>query len=256
MAIKPELLQQDVTAADTDIVMKTDTAGVTKTITAGNFFTWLWNKIKGSTKSALDTADPTAPVNTNAVNGALTNLTSILRIAINSDTELENWFKDNPYRQALLYLHYDSTILGLSAGEFLIYGSRDAGIVKGEYTETYGRSVKYFIELQMNPFALRTKEQIAVLSNLSSLFILDIKANTWTNHDLFYMLQNIIIPGTGVDNYTVNIMATVNGIPCNRLHVANGIQEFWTPETQVIKQYSYNDMSVCTDNIKIVACRL
>lgn len=73
MTVKPEQLQQDTTAADSDLVMKTNSAGVTKTINAGNFFTWLWGKIKAATKSSADTSDPTAPINTNALNGALTN---------------------------------------------------------------------------------------------------------------------------------------------------------------------------------------
>lgn len=36
-----------------------------------HIFTWLWSKIKSSTKSVLDTEDNTAPVNTSAVKTAL-----------------------------------------------------------------------------------------------------------------------------------------------------------------------------------------
>lgn len=93
-------------------------------------------------------------------------------------------------------------------------------------------------------------------SELYPLFILTVNPNQISNATLFYTLQAVIIQGTGVEVYTVEIMAYVNGVFCNRLHVANGIQEFWTPETQVIKQYSFNDNSACTDKINIVACRI
>lgn len=99
-------------------------------------------------------------------------------------------------------------------------------------------------------------ERVVTNSDLEPLFSLKVVKNTITYNNLFYRLQQIIIQGTGVDTYTVEIQAFVDGVFCNRLHVGGGVQEFWTPETNVVIQYGYNDESLCPHNINIVACKI
>lgn len=107
MAVKPEDLDEDTSPNDNDIVMKTNSNHATRTIKFSNIWSWIWTKVYNkiissevtlhaideakpyqpvdstavinSAISALDTSNP-APVNSTAVNGALTDYAQKKRI--------------------------------------------------------------------------------------------------------------------------------------------------------------------------------
>lgn len=72
MAVKTEKGSEvkDFTAdpQDSDKILGYTTKEGTRWWSLSRFWNWLWSKIKSNTKSTLDTSDPTAPVNTSAVN--------------------------------------------------------------------------------------------------------------------------------------------------------------------------------------------
>lgn len=103
---------------------------------------------------------------------------SIRRVNITSDEELFWWLSNKPYRQFLFYFQYESPVLGLTQGEFECYCSRDAGIYKGVYTETYSREKRYYIEFALvGGLQLRTKEELATGLIKSKVYYTDGTSN-------------------------------------------------------------------------------
>ena len=197
MAIKPELLQKDTTAADSDLIMKTDSSNVTKTITAGNFFTWLWSKIKGSTKSTLDPADPTAPVNTSAVNGALTEQQTIKAININSDVELWNYLVNiGRAKTGSININYESSYFANSYGSFIYTVGPDPNMINGYFSKLYDNE-KYYVLINICNREI-FKKQLATKSDLTGSTNINIACDHEVQEYLRYSIRgNIAIVDIG-----------------------------------------------------------
>lgn len=100
------------------------------------------------------------------------NVQTTSRINISTDAELLAWLRNHPYKQALLYLQYKSAAIGLNEGEFEFFGSRDAGIAKGIFRETYSKDIAYYIEFDLSntsSLLLRTKTELATMDKVDSI---------------------------------------------------------------------------------------